>query len=350
MRTRGRSAREGLPSSGSDTFLMPNAAPLQVTCHRRVRPRSQGTSSGCTSRGAAAAVVLCSVLGDSLYVGASASAFLSATAGSNTGAIQAAVSAASCRCVPKPFPNNQHFSSSSLCSSITGDISGSSTSSSGADSPIRTSTALRGPEGAYQQRLRRRPSRRSVSMRLSLDDDNSRAAPASSQDSPSSAISQQRAAAAFEPTATATSTTSSAASTASTARGASSRLDFLRQTSAAAAVVTTSGLLFRSRPASAADLLNPKAEVAAAVSAAPAPARSMVWLDEDSGTVSSRLSQADETFGQGFVAYLARFLLNYDEGCREYFRGKLERVVPKRDGSHVWEEFRVRPQAFGFQA
>lgn len=67
-----------------------------------------------------------------------------------------------------------------------------------------------------------------------------------------------------------------------------------------------------------------------------------MWLDEDSGTVSSRLSQADETYGQGFVAYLARFLLNYDEGCREYFDGKLDVLVPKRDGSHVWDEFQVR--------
>lgn len=59
--------------------------------------------------------------------------------------------------------------------------------------------------------------------------------------------------------------------------------------------------------------------------------------------MSSRLSQTDETYGQGFVAYLARFLLNYDEGCREYFKGKLDCTLPKRDGSHVWEEFRVRP-------
>lgn len=58
--------------------------------------------------------------------------------------------------------------------------------------------------------------------------------------------------------------------------------------------------------------------------------------------MSSRLSQADQTYGQGFVAYLARFLLNYDEGCREYFDGKLDVMVPKRDGSHVWDEFRVR--------
>lgn len=58
--------------------------------------------------------------------------------------------------------------------------------------------------------------------------------------------------------------------------------------------------------------------------------------------MSSKLSQADETYGQGFVAYLARFLLNYDEGCREYFDFKLDLLVPKRDGSHVWDEFRVR--------
>lgn len=67
----------------------------------------------------------------------------------------------------------------------------------------------------------------------------------------------------------------------------------------------------------------------------------MVWLDEDSGTVSSRLSQTDEMYGQGFVAYLARFLLNYDEDCREYFNGKLDVVVPRRDGSEIWDEFRV---------
>lgn len=116
-------------------------------------------------------------------------------------------------------------------------------------------------------------------------------------------------------------------------------MNFLRQTSATAALVgaVTSGLLLPSRPASAA-LLTPEAEVAAAAAAA----EKMVWLNEDSGTVSSRLSQADETYGPGFVAYLARFLLNYDEGCREYFKGKLDCALPKRDGSHIWEEFRVR--------
>lgn len=67
----------------------------------------------------------------------------------------------------------------------------------------------------------------------------------------------------------------------------------------------------------------------------------LLWLDEDSGTVSSRLSEVDETFGPGFVTYLARFLLNYDEGCREYFNDKLDLLVPRRDGSHIWEEFRV---------
>lgn len=64
--------------------------------------------------------------------------------------------------------------------------------------------------------------------------------------------------------------------------------------------------------------------------------------------MSSRLSQADQTYGQGFVAYLARFLLNYDEGCREYFDGKLDVMVPKRDGSHVWDEFRAFVASVGF--
>lgn len=135
----------------------------------------------------------------------------------------------------------------------------------------------------------------------------------------------------------------SAVSTAGTGGGGTSRLDFLRQTSATAALVgaVTSGLLLPNRPASAAfgnDVLTPEAEVAAAAAAT----EKMVWLNEDSGTVSSRLSEADDTYGPGFVAYLARFLLNFDEGCREYFKGKLDCALPKRDGSHIWEEFRVR--------
>lgn len=120
-------------------------------------------------------------------------------------------------------------------------------------------------------------------------------------------------------------------------------MDFLRQTSTVAALVgaASSGLILPTRPASAYGIgsKTSKTEDARAVGAA----ERMVWLNEDSGTVSTRLSQADETYGQGFVAYLARFLLNYDEGCREYFKAKLDFALPKRDGSEVWEEFRVRP-------
>ncbi|CAM9928194.1 unnamed protein product, partial [Hapterophycus canaliculatus] len=114
-------------------------------------------------------------------------------------------------------------------------------------------------------------------------------------------------------------------------------MDFLRQTSAVAALVgaASSGLFLPARPASALGIGSPTPAAGAAGAA-----ERMVWLNEDSGTVSTRLSQADETYGQGFVAYLARFLLNYDEGCREYFKGKLDCALPKRDGSHVWEEFR----------
>lgn len=117
----------------------------------------------------------------------------------------------------------------------------------------------------------------------------------------------------------------------------------MRQTSAAAALVgaATSGVFLPPRPASAAFKTNPLTPEAGAAAAAASGER-MVWLDEDSGTVSARLSKADDTYGPGFVAYLARFLLNYDEGCREYFKGKLDCALPKRDGSHVWEEFRVR--------
>lgn len=67
----------------------------------------------------------------------------------------------------------------------------------------------------------------------------------------------------------------------------------------------------------------------------------MVWLNEDSGTVVSTLSRVDETFCQGFVAYLARFLLNYDEGCKRYFEHKMEVAAPRLDGGEKWEEFRV---------
>lgn len=67
----------------------------------------------------------------------------------------------------------------------------------------------------------------------------------------------------------------------------------------------------------------------------------MVWLSEDSGTVASRLSEVDQAFCQGFVAYLARFLLNYDDGCKRFFQHKLEVAVPRLDGSEQWDEFRV---------
>lgn len=186
---------------------------------------------------------------------------------------------------------------------------------------------------------RRRSTAFSMRLRVDVDGDSSSSA-APRQGDGSRALSRQRVV--LDPPET-VETVGSAVSTAGTAGGGTSRLDFLRQTSTTAALVgaVTSGLLLPSRPASAAfgtNVLTPEAEVAAAAAAA----EKMVWLNEDSGTVSSRLSEADETYGPGFVAYLARFLLNYDEGCREYFKGKLDCALPKRDGSHIWEEFRVR--------
>lgn len=67
-----------------------------------------------------------------------------------------------------------------------------------------------------------------------------------------------------------------------------------------------------------------------------------MWLDADSGTVVSTLSQVEETYCEGFVAYLARFLLNYDDDCKAYFRHKMDVAVKKADGRERWEEFRVR--------
>ena len=112
------------------------------------------------------------------------------------------------------------------------------------------------------------------------------------------------------------------------------RLDYLKHCSVRALVIAgaASSAVSMLDPPSAADAYSPPSTAT----------RDMVWLDEDSGTVSSKLSQVDETYGRGFVAYLARFLLNYDEGCQEYFNGRLDLLVPQKDGSHVWEEFQVR--------
>lgn len=123
---------------------------------------------------------------------------------------------------------------------------------------------------------------------------------------------------------------------------ASTRLEFLKQSSVAVALAAGAaipGLLIPGAPAAAA--LPTPTTAPARSGAGAAMAKDMVWLDEDSGTVSTRLSLADETYGQEFVAYLARILLNYDEGCREYFSGQLDVLVPRRDGSHIWDEFRV---------
>lgn len=126
----------------------------------------------------------------------------------------------------------------------------------------------------------------------------------------------------------------------------SSRLGFLRHSSvcAVAIVGVASSTVLMPDPPSAADAASAEDLSASKTHASSAtqPSKEMVWLDAETGTVSSRLSQADEMYGKGFVAYLARFLLNYDEGCREYFNARLDVLVPKRDGSHVWEEFRVR--------
>lgn len=312
--------RYGRETRGSDA----------VTCCRRVR------HSGCVGRATAAtALLLCGLFGESFHVGATTAAFLSATTGSlGGGASPLAPSPdACCQCTPD---DNGHFRRSNSIAS--------SSAANYATRDINIFSARRSRKGGYQQ-LHSRASRRSAafSMRLPVDGDSSSSSAAPRQGDRSPALLRPRVQ--LDPPDTVGAIrTDSAVPTAAAAGAGTSRLDFLRQTSAAAALVgaaVTSGLFVPTRPASAAfgtGLLTPEAEVAAAAAAT----ERMVWLDEDSGTVSSRLSQADETYGQGFVAYLARFLLNYDEGCREYFKGKLDCALPRRDGSHIWEEFRVR--------
>eukprot|EP00752_Nemacystus_decipiens_P006152 g5550.t1 len=222
-------------------------------------------------------------------------------------------------------------------------------SSSATNAATRSIFARRSSrKGGYQQQLHSsRASRRltGLSMRLPAVDVDGDGSPAPRQGHGPLPLSRRRVA--LDPPEP-IETVGSALSAAATGEGRTSRLDFLRQTSATGALLgaVTCGFLLPSRPAAAAfgtDALTPEAEVAAAAAAA----EKMIWLNEDSGTVSSRLSEADETYGPGFVAYLARFLLNYDEGCREYFKGKLDCALPKRDGSHIWEEFRGFVAAVG---
>lgn len=296
-----------------------------VTCNssRRVRPRPQGTSRSRTGKAAATAMVLCNLFGgsSSFRVGATPPTFLSATAGIESGGALIADAArrrsgAAFGCAP-----NKSFA-------ITTTSRRSVTSSS-----AESGTAVRASSSRRRCRQRLHRDRSAVFfMRLLVDDNNNEegTSPRQEEESYSPAL-PQRSAGALGPA----------------ARGATSRLELLRQTSAAIALVgaATAGLLLPTRRvgASTTDLSRtPVAKMAAAAS------ERMVWVNEDSGTVSSRLSQADETYGQGFVAYLARFLLNYDEGCREYFKGKLDCTLPKRDDSHVWEEFRVRPYFSSF--
>lgn len=131
------------------------------------------------------------------------------------------------------------------------------------------------------------------------------------------------------------------------------RLGFLRQSSAAALIVSaaaaSSGLLLpehrMAASATAADNTALAGRARGAVSsgrtAGGLPGDDMVWLDEDSGTVVTTLTQVDEAYCAGFVAYLARFLLNYDEACKVYFTRKVEVAAKRADGSEIWEEFRV---------
>lgn len=306
-------SKQGLLPATASTTTSP-----AVTCNsRRVRPRSHGTSRSRTGKAAATAVVLCNLFGGSgsFRVGATPSAFLSATAGIESGgALIAPARRRSCAafgCAHRSF-------------TITTATSRRSVASSSADS----GTAVRASSARKRCRQRLHRDRSAVfSMRLSVDDNNEEGrSPRHQEESSSPALPPERSAEALGPA----------------ARGATSRLELLRQTSAAATLVgaATAGLLLPTRGVGASTTDSSRTPVAKMAAAA---SERMVWLDEDSGTVSSRLSQTDETYGQGFVAYLARFLLNYDEGCREYFKGKLDCTLPKRDGSHVWEEFRVRP-------
>lgn len=138
------------------------------------------------------------------------------------------------------------------------------------------------------------------------------------------------------------------------------RLGFIRQTSSATVVISamaaSSGLFSplpsRSTTASATAANNavtaraPGGVVATATDRLPG--SDMVWLDADSGTVVSTLSQVEETYCEGFVAYLARFLLNYDDDCKAYFRHKMDVAVKKADGRERWEEFRGFVASVGF--
>ncbi|CAM9546268.1 unnamed protein product [Ectocarpus sp. 6 AP-2014] len=296
-----------------------------VTCNssRRVRPRPQGTSRSRTGKAAATAVVLCNLFGgsSSFGVGAAPPAFLSATAGIQSGGALIADPArlpcgAAFGCAP-----NKSFTTTTSRRSVTSSSAGSSTA-------VRDSSSRR----RCRQRLHRDRSAVFSMRLLGVDDNNNEegTSPRQEEESSSPAAPPQR----------------SASALGLAARGATSRLELLRQTSAAAALVgaATAGLLLPTRQVGASTTDSSRTPVAKMAAAA---SERMVWVNEDSGTVSSRLSQADETYGQGFVAYLARFLLNYDEGCREYFKGKLDCTLPKRDGSHVWEEFRGFVAAVG---
>ncbi|CAM9736748.1 unnamed protein product, partial [Ectocarpus fasciculatus] len=311
-------------SDASKRGLLPPTATTTtsaVTCNsRRVRPRSQGTSRSRTGKAAAAAVVLCNFFGgsSSFRVGATPPAFLSTTAGTESGGALFA---------PARRRSGAAFGCPASKSFTITTTSRKSVVSSSADS----GTATRAVSSRKRSRQRLHGDRSAVfSMRLSVGDNNEEGTSPRQEESSSPALPQRSAEEALGPA----------------ARGPTSRLELLRQTSTAATLVgaVTAGLLLPTRRVGASTTDSSRTPVTKMAAAA---SERMVWLDEDSGTVSSRLSQTDETYGQGFVAYLARFLLNYDEGCREYFKGKLDCTLPKRDGSHVWEEFRGFVAAVG---
>ncbi|CAM9366497.1 unnamed protein product [Discosporangium mesarthrocarpum] len=76
--------------------------------------------------------------------------------------------------------------------------------------------------------------------------------------------------------------------------------------------------------------------------------KEMVWLGIDADTLAKRQSVATETYPEEFVAYLTRFLLNFDEECRLFFDEKLG-IASSREESRVgWETFEGLVASVGF--
>ncbi|CAM9262726.1 unnamed protein product [Choristocarpus tenellus] len=76
--------------------------------------------------------------------------------------------------------------------------------------------------------------------------------------------------------------------------------------------------------------------------------RGMVWVNVDPEALASQESQGMETYPEEFVAYLSRFLLNFDEECRLFYDERLATVPAEKEYAVRWETFQGMSASVGF--